>query len=130
LTFIKNNKGQVAFEFILILSIVLFLSTALMMDFFNEANLSMMAGQTKNLFESEIGRLSITDKKCIGTYLKNFSVDGDVFNAEVRGPCKPKDGEIARQIEMKLCASQGNGNNIIECPPYEYVVKMGWKIKG
>ena len=125
----SESRGQVAFEFVLILSVVLFLSTVLMMDFFNEANITMVAGQTKNLFESEIGALSIADKACLGTYMKSFNIEDETFFVEVRGPCKPKDGKICRKIEMEICNFAGNGNNIIECPPYEYIVKMKWKEK-
>ena len=76
-----GRKAQVAFEFILVLSIVLFLSAVLMMDFFNESNLTMVAGQTKNLLESEIGVMSVTDKSCLGTYLKSFNLNETTFTA-------------------------------------------------
>ena len=120
-------KGQVAFEFAVVLAIILFLSTSIMMDFFNESNLTLMAGHTKNLIQNQIGVMSITDSKCIGTFLKSFNItDKNEFIAEVRGPCKPKDGEVAQQVEETLCG-HSNGNNVIECGAYNYIVRVSWK---
>ena len=122
-----KSKAQVAFEFILVLSIILFLSSVIMMDFFNEANKSIIGGQVKNVFESKVAALSIGDKACLGTYLESFEIEDNKFFVTIIGPCKLKYTHIAREIEQQLCNQPGNYNNLIECPPYEYIVKMIWK---
>ena len=124
-----EHKAQVSFEFIVVLSAVLFLSASIMMDFFNESNVTLIAAQTKNLLESEIAVMAITEPGCRFTYLKSFNVSGNAFFAQVRGPCNVEDDKICKKVEQTICNFQGNENNIIECGSFNYVLKVLWKEK-
>ena len=126
-----GRKGQVAFEFVIVLSVVLFLSSAVMLDFFQESNVTLMAGYSKNLVESQVGVSSITNKECLGAYLHSFEIeDNTVLVFTVKGGtknCRPDDGEVAYQVEKTLCGGKANKNNVIECGIQDYVVKIQWE---
>lgn len=122
----KGRKGQVTFEFIVVLSAVIFLTTIIMNDVFNESSDTFVLNSVKTATLQSISQKVLTDPSCSNTVLRSMSIDGSFVNLEIKGCASSIDlAEIADYVEKEFCGVRTpDSNDVISCGGNNYELRL------
>jgi hypothetical protein len=113
-------RGQVSFEFVVVITVVLLLSAIIASDAFNEANSTFALAGAKTAALSEIAKLG-----CAGSYLKSAMLtSGKTILLEVGGVCRPTASSIADYVEEKICKATPNHDSWVTCGGDTYFIMV------
>lgn len=117
----RKLKGQVSFEFILVLAVVLLLSFAIMSDFFEESTDSFVLAAARQTAEHAALERSINDAGCNGARMTSFAYDNGTMALSF-SKCAVTASFIADAVERDQCGATPNGDSSINCGTKTYSV--------
>lgn len=109
----RKAKGQISFEVVIIIAIVLIFATVFLSDSTAESITTLVAASVKNTAQAEVAELSLISN-CSGSYLAKFQITSTGFRLNF-SRCAPKLSQIANFVEQQVCAANPNSNNAVEC---------------
>lgn len=126
----KGRKGQVTFEFIVVLSAVIFLTTVIMNDFFNESSDTFVLNSVKTATLQSISQKVLTDPSCSNTVLRSMSIEESdartIVSLEIKGCASSLSLiEIADYVEKEFCGVRiPDSNIVISCGGKSYELRL------
>lgn len=116
----KHSKGQISFEFIIVLAVVSILASSILADFYFESNDSFILSATKATALKEIYKInSEFNTDC---YLKSITIitmiNGKTTQLDIEGnpaKCLIDPSVIADSVERDYCGITPNSDDFIDC---------------
>lgn len=106
-------KGQVSFEFIIIIAIILIIVFAIMGTFYDESIDSFILTSVKQTAENQIAQKSLIDSNCIGAYVNVYSYLNGVITIKTK--CAINSIIISNLVEKEICNTNPTGDSIVTC---------------
>ena len=124
--FIPNRKGQVSFEFIIVLAVVVLFSSIIMLDTVNESRDTSVLASVKNTAANQVSLNVLRKTGCVGSYFDGISFSDSTIELKFTGPaeCRPTATEIANIVESTTCSVEADGDEKISCGGNTYIVKI------
>lgn len=120
-SFLKRRKGQVSFEFILVLALVLLLTSAILVDVFEESTDTFVLNSIKAVTLQKISNSILTEPTCVNAYLKSISVLEGTVTLDIEG-CDLEVSIIADTVEGEFCGVTSNGDHVVKCGDKAYAL--------
>lgn len=114
-----SSRGQVSFEFVVVIAAVFILVAVIMADFFDESSDVFVYNSVKDVTFQEISALVLSDPACSNTRLISMSASASTSGGTITlkfGGCQLNITDVANTIERDFCGIKTpDSNQQIRC---------------
>ena len=121
------RKGQISFELIIVIGVILLIAGVILTDVGNESTDLVVLSGVRNTALQEIAMLSLEKSKCSNTFLESMSFSDNAINLKINGDmeCMPSAATISNKVESSVCSVKPNNDNEISCSGKTYSLSIG-----